>query len=347
MIPTIRTVAERAGVSIATVSRVINGQSSIRPATAERVQKAIAELSFRPNVIGRSLRTAQTRSFGVMIPSLANPVFADAVAGIQEAAKEAAYTTVITNSDYSAEEELVAVHTMLTHQVDGLILTVTQAENNPHLDQLDAEKIPYVLLYNQTQTPGRCAVSVDNVLAAREVAEHFVSLGHRRACMVTGRISASDRAASRCRGFLDGLHAAGVDDVPVVEVDFVNMDVIDVLREQLSSANPPSAFFCSNDALAIAVIGALRKLSIRVPDHVSVIGFDGIAIGELIEPCLTTVEQPSREMGRTAVRHLLDILSGVATKNMIILPHHLRPGATTGPVSDTDPIVLQNPPHHT
>ncbi len=346
MTPTIKTVAEHAGVSIATVSRYINGFGSVRPANVERVRKAIEELNFRPNVIGRSLRTAQTRSFGVMIPSLANPVFAEAMAGIQEGAKEAGYTTVITNTDYSIEEEPVAVHAMLSNQVDGLILTVTQADDNLLLDQLDSEQVPYVLLYNQTDKPGRCAVSVDNVAAAREVAERFLLLGHERVCMVTGRIAASDRAEARRRGFLDGLRSGGIDHASVVEVDFVNMDVTEVLHSLFASPAPPTALFCSNDALAIAVIAALRTLGIRVPRDVSIIGFDGISIGELIEPCLTTVEQPSREMGRTAVQHLLDILSGEATRNMVFLPHRLRTGATTGPVSDTAPVVLQNPKHH-
>ena len=345
MAPTIKIVAERAGVSIATVSRVINDQGSFRPATAERVQKAIAELNFRPNVIGRSLRTARTRSLGVMLPSLANPVFADAMAGIQDVAKEAGYTTIITNTDYSADEELTAIHTMLSNRVDGLILTVTQATGNSLLERLDAEQIPYVLLYNQTDKPGRCAVSVDNVAAAREVAEMFIALGHRRAGMVTGMAAASDRADARRRGFLEGLRGAGVDHSPVIEVDFVHMDVTEKLRNLFAAPSAPSALFCSNDALAIAVISALRTLGIRVPEDVSVIGFDGISIGELIEPCLTTVEQPSREMGRTAVRHLLDILSGEATRDMITLPHRLRPGATTGPVA-AGPAVLQNPRHH-
>ena len=344
MVPTIKNVAKHAGVSTATVSRVINGQGYIRPATAERVRKAIAELNFRPNVIGRSLKTARTRTLGVMIPTLANPVFADAVAGIQDAAKTAGYAIVITATDYCSNSEFASVHTMLSNRVEGLILTVAEAENNSLLDQLDAEGIRYVLLYNQPCSHRRSTITVDNVAAARLAVEQFVALGHRQIGMVTGDPTASDRAAARRSGFIEALRNAGSHDSPIVEVDFMNMELPAELRNLFLAPSAPTALFCSNDALAIAVIGLLRSLGMRVPDDVSIIGFDGISIGELIEPSLATIEQPSREMGRTAVQHLLDRLSGDASQHAVILPHRFRPGGTAGPISHPGPASLQNPP---
>jgi len=335
LVPTIKSVAKRAGVSTATVSRVINEQGYIRPTTAERVRKAIAELNFRPNIIGRSLKTARTRSIGVMIPTLANPVFADAVAGIQDAAKTAGYTIIITATDYCSDSEFASVHTMLSNRVEGLILTVAEAENNRLLDQLDAEGIRYVLLYNQPCSRGRSTITVDNVAAARLAAEQFIAFGHRRIGMITGDPTASDRAAARRSGFIAALGDAGIHDPPIVEVDFMNMALSAELRNLFSAPLAPTAVFCSNDALAIAVIGLLRGLGKKVPNDVSIIGFDGISVGELIEPSLATIEQPSREMGVAAVQHLLDRLSGDASQQAKILPHRLRPGGTAGPVSPT------------
>jgi DNA-binding LacI/PurR family transcriptional regulator len=344
LVSTIKSVAKRAGVSTATVSRVINGHGRVRPATAERVRKSIIELNFRPNIIGRSLKTARTGTLGVMIPTLANPVFADAVAGIQDAARAAGYAIVITATDYCAGYESTSVHTMLSNRVEGLILTVTDAENNGLLDQLDAEGNRYVLLYNQPCSHPRSTVTVDNVAAGRLVAEHLVALGHRRIGMVTGHPTASDRADARRTGFIAGLDDAGLHDPPVVEVDFMDMERSDGLWRLLSAPSAPTALFCSNDALAIAVIGLLRGLGKNVPGDISIIGFDGISIGELIEPSLATIEQPSREMGNTAVRHLLDRLSGDASPQAIILPHRLRPGGTAGPVPHRDLAYLRKSP---
>jgi DNA-binding LacI/PurR family transcriptional regulator len=344
LVPTIKSVAKRAGVSTATVSRVINEHGRVRPATAERVRETIVALNFRPNIIGRSLKTARTGTLGVMIPTLANPVFADAVAGIQDAARAAGYAIVITATDYRSDDEVASVHTMLSNRVEGLILTVAEAENNALLDQLDAEGTRYVLLYNQPCSHPRSTVTVDNIAAGRLVAEHLVALGHRRIGMITGDPTASDRAAARRTGFIAGLRDAGIHDPTVVEVDFMNMERSDALRRLFSTPSAPTALFCSNDALAIAVIGLLRGLDMSVPRNVSIIGFDGISIGELIEPRLATIEQPSREMGETAVRHLLDRLSGDASQQAIILAHRLRPGGTAGPVPHRDFAPLRNLP---
>lgn len=343
---TIRDVARRAGVSTATVSRLINGSGPVGAATAARVRAAIDALDFRLNGVGRSLKTAQTRTLGVVIPSMTNPVFADAVAGIDEAARVAGYGLMFTSTEYDPEREQEAVASLLGNRVDGLILTVADPERSAVLDRLDAAATPYVLTYNQPGPGGRPTVTVDNVAAGRAVAAHLAGLGHARLGMISGPFRASDRAAARRHGFLAGAAAHGLAQPAVREMSFLETDALSVLRPLYAEpGTAPTALFCSNDLLAIAVIGALGRLGLAVPDAVSVVGFDGIAIGTHLHPTLATVVQPSREMGRAATRQLLGRLSGEGTPESVLLPHRLREGESAGQAARPGPAVPQDPRH--
>lgn len=328
--PTIRDVAALAQVSVATVSRVINGHDVTRPATAERVERAIATLGFRPHGIGRSLKTARTRTLGVMMPSLANPVFAEAVTGMETAAKEAGYTLLLAATDYRNENESRAVDTLRSRGIDGLILTVADAAKSPVLDALDADGTPYVLVYNGPACPTRATVTVDNEAAGREVAERLIACGHRRLGMVAGAFATSDRSRARNAGFVAGTAAAGLEPPVLIEIDFSDMRLAGRIAPLFNTARPPTALFCSNDLVAIAVMGALRELGLEVPDDVSVVGFDGIMVGRWIAPSLATIVQPSREMGRRAVAQLLHRLSTNASPEHVILPYRFEEGRSLG-----------------
>lgn len=332
--PTIRDVAALARVSVATVSRVINDKDVIRAETAERVRQAIEELGFRPNRIGRSLKTARSRTLGVLIPSLSNPVFAATLDGIQDASREAGYPLVLTTTNYSSDREQEAVDSMLSQQVDGLLLTVSDADESSTLDGLDAEGIPYVLLYNQPCRPGRAAVTVDNVQAARDITDRLIAAGHQRIGMVLLPARASDRSLRRRQGFLEALAAAGLPPGPLVEGDYQQPDFADRLASAFADpAQAPTALFCSNDMIALATIGALRRIGRSVPEDVSVVGFDGIPVGEWTRPTLATVVQPTRQMGILATRHLLARLQGLAAPELVLLPHTLRDGESLRPLA--------------
>ena len=328
---TIKDVAKRAGVSPSTVSRVVNASESISEPTAQRVQAAIAELGFRPNVFGRKLKSARSWTFGVLLPSLSNPIFGEVVEGIQKAAHSAGYSVLITCSNYHESEEHNAIETMLANRVDGLILTVADADHSTQLDRLDAMNIPYVLLFNQPKGPNRSAVTVDNRAAGRLVAEEFIQLGHRHLGMIAGSFDASDRSRLRFSGFEEGIAEAGLESPALVEVDFVEGRISRAVSKLLDRDNAPTALFCSTDLLALSVIGALRTLCVAVPEEVSVIGFDGISFGRLSHPSLATVVQPSHAMGQSAVQHLLGRLTGGATPSVLVLPTNYRPGTSAGP----------------
>jgi len=336
MSPTIRDVALKAGVSVASVSRLLNGTGRVGAETAARIRQAVEDLGFRPNGLGRSLKSQRSRLIGVMIPSLANPVFADAVAGIETAARAAGFTLLFGVSGYHAEEEVRAVEALLAYRVDGMILTVTDPAGSQALDALEAARVPHVLVYNQP-TPGRApTVTVDNEDAGRAVARHFAGLGHRRLGMITGALGGSDRAAARLRGFLAGAAEAGLPAPAVREVEFETPDPDAALDAMAAGPGGlPTALFCSNDWLAIATIGALARRGLAVPGDVAVTGFDGIAVGAHLTPPLATIVQPSAEMGRQAALRLIAMLGEAEGQaGDLILPFTFRPsGPQAGPAS--------------
>ncbi|WP_084539888.1 substrate-binding domain-containing protein [Azorhizobium doebereinerae] len=332
---TIRTVAERAGCSIATVSRVLNGTARASADVEARVRAAVAALDFRPSEIGRSLKTLRTRTLGVVIPSLTNPVFAGSVAGMEAEARGRGHTLLLTASDYDAAREQDLVATLVAQSVAGLVLTVADPDANPTLDLLDGQGIPYVLVYNEPQRPGRAAVTVDNAAASRALTGAFLAAGHRRILFIAGRFSTSDRSRLRHQGYLAAMAAAGLAAEPVLELDYLADTAAhrSALAGLLGGPERPTGIICSNDLLALSVVAAVREMGLAVPGDISVAGFDGIAIGRLVSPPLATVDQPTRRMGARAVERLFDLMGGDAARTVELLPFELRPGGTLSPVS--------------
>jgi DNA-binding LacI/PurR family transcriptional regulator len=335
VVPTIKEVAARAGVSIATVSRALNGGGATEE-TIERVRAAAAELRFRPNLLGRGLKTAQVRSIGVLVPSLANPVFAGSAGGVEDAARAAGYAAVVASSHYEPSRESAAVDLLLSNRVAGLVLTVADADSSLILDTLDAEGVPYVLLYNQPSAAARACAAVDNVAAARDATQHLIDQGHHRIAMIAGEFRASDRSRLRHQGYRVALEAAGLEPLPLFEIGFEEKGFAQRLELFLRANDPVTAAFCSNDMLALGAISALRTLGRRVPDDVSVIGLDGIDVGTLVSPRLTTIVQPTHEMGAAAFELLLSRLGSHAAPDEPshrILPHVLRNGESVAAIS--------------
>ncbi|MCA1971395.1 MAG: LacI family DNA-binding transcriptional regulator [Caenispirillum sp.] len=328
---TIKDVATTAGVSIATVSRVLNDPERVKPETVALVQAAIAGLRYRPNVNGRRLKTATSQAIGVLLPSIGNPVFADSLAGIEAAAQAAGYTLLLTTSSYDPAREDAAIATLLGNRVDGLILTVADADGSAVVRSLRCEGVPYVLLYNQPHASDIASVSVDNAGAARAITEHLIALGHRRFAMIAGSFASSDRSRLRWSGVGAALAAVGLPAARLVETGFSGSDLPDALTPLLTGPDRPTALVCSNDMLALATMRGCRALGLDVPGDVSVVGFDGIGVGELVQPSLCTVVQPTREMGRQAIDILLGLIEGRESPRSILLPHTIREGESTAP----------------
>lgn len=348
MAATIYDVAKRAGVSVATVSRIANGSGKVSAKTAEKVQIAIQELNFRPNALGRNLSTSKTRTIGIVMPSMSNPVFADVVAGINELARQHDYTLMLTMTEYQQDQEEAVIQSLLSYQPEGIILTVADPQNSIALDMLDQADMPHVLIYNQPSHRTCPTLTVDNEQAGADVAACFIENGHQNLAMISGKLDKSDRAAARWQGFHNHCLAHQIPAPQLVEIDFIDPDmdgIFQILQQQAELANipAPTALFCSNDFLAISVIGALTRAGIRVPEDMAVIGFDGMAISTQLYPSLATVCQPSREMGRAAMQILLSLISGETRTGATILPHSLRLGGSAGSAGKPMPADRTQP----
>lgn len=328
---TIRHVAEAAGVSVATVSRVFNTPEHVRPETREKVLAAAQALQFLPNDLGRQLRGGGTRLVGLLLPTLLNPVFAECAQGIEEQAARAGFRILMTTCNYDQTLELAAVETFLRQRVAGMILTVADAATSPAVEMLEARGAPYVLAFNQT--PVRPSASVDNEQAACEAVSLLLASGHRHVAMLSGELHASDRAIQRHQGYCRAMRQHGLAPLPLLEIDFDSEGLPQEFAPSLKTGpRPVSAVFCGNDRLAMLFMQSVRAAGMRTPQDFSVIGFDGLPVGELFEPALTTVVQPTRELGAVCWRLLAQRLAGERPAS-VVLPHAIRPGGTVLPAT--------------
>jgi len=325
----IQEVARQAGVSVATVSRAFNLPDKVSAETRERVESVARELGYRPNASARTLRTQRSRVLGVVLPTLLNPVFAECLDGIAHAAAELGYAILPVTTDYQISQEERAVDLLLSENVDGMVLVVSNPATSLALHRLRKAGTPYVLAYNR-HADHPC-VSVDSELAVTQLVTRLAGLGHRQIAMVCGQLSASDRAQQRYRGFLQGMQAADL--APrLLEVPFID-DAAAALADLIQGDTRPTALLCSNDLLAIRAIRAVRQAGLRVPEDVSVTGFDGIALGLDLTPMLSTVVQPNARIGATSVELIVQALIGgtlPGSESSQILSHSWRAGESCG-----------------
>lgn len=323
-------IADEAGVSPATVSRVFNRPELVQADTRERVLDIAGRHGFRPNRLGSSLRSGSTRTLGLALPTLSNPVFADCFEGAEMRARQSGYSVMMTATHYDPELEIDAVHRLIDHQLDGIILTVANARASSVLKMLKRHGMSYVLAYNESSVHP-CA-AVDNHAAASDMIRHLAKLGHRHIAFVSGPLNLSDRAKSRLAGARHSATELGLKRVQHVVMPSHTGSDTDTVRDLLQSATRPSALFCSNDLLATAVIASIKELGGSVPDDISVAGFDGIRYGAFMSPSLATIEAPGYEIGKAACHLLLQQIEQRSTGSQQ-LPHRLIAGASVAAVT--------------
>jgi DNA-binding LacI/PurR family transcriptional regulator len=319
---TLEQVAHRAGCSIATASRVLNSNGPVSDEMVRRVRRAAAELRYR--VSGRLPTTARRRPvIGVLIPSITNPVFAASLSGIQNRMLLAGHSVLIAQSNYDPAQEVDAVASLLQERPTGLILTVCDPEKSL---ALSAALPPTVLLGNMPTVRFAAAVATNNFLAGKELTEHLLLSGHRRILFISGHFGSSDRARLRYHGYIRAMEEAGLQPFDALQIPFI--DSYDQLDLNAMSTFQPTAIIASNDLLAIGVMGSLRRMGLSIPRDVSVAGFDGIAIGRMMDPPLTTVEIPDATMGGVAASLLLDMAENAAAPRHVTTAFRLRCGGT-------------------
>ena len=303
---TIKDVAKIAGVSTATVSRVINSPDQVKPGTRERVNRAMAICRYQYNALARGFVTKKTSTIGLIMPTISNPVFAESTRGIQDVAGLEGFHVILGNSYYDGDKEAKLIEVLRERQVEGLIITGTNMKADI-LKRLLADGFPFVMLYSTVRRGPMSAVGVDNYLGGYLATEHLMGLGHRRIAMLAGSFTISDRSFHRWHGYKKCLKDGGISYTPDLlrQTAFGLDNVKTCVQDLLAIPDPPTAVFCSNDMVALSAVEGARETGLRVPEDLSVIGFDDMPLSSYVYPRLTTIAQPAYRMGRRAAEILL------------------------------------------
>jgi len=306
---TIRDVATRAGVSVATVSRVVNrSPHRVSPATQRRVLSAVRQLGYRVNIIAQGLKKRSTRTVALIVPDISNPFFPAIARGIEDAARERGYAVLLCNTYEDLARERAYLELLRKRMIDGVIFA-TVGSNTAHLRALRRERLPVVLVARDVVGLRIDAVLVDNYHGEFEATSHLIGLGHRRIAHICGPATLHV-VAERRRGYLRALEAAGVPgaDAIVLEGDFTAEGGRQAIRTLLERGVRFTAVAAANDLMAIGAMEALRHAGRLVPEDVAVVGFDDITFASLVSPPLTTVAQPKYRMGQMAMARLLELM---------------------------------------
>ena len=338
---TIKDVARRAGVSIATVSRVLNGSSLVSEGSARRVRSAAKRLDYWPDINARALTTKRSHAIGVLLPDLFGEFFSEVIRGIDHAAREAKLQ-ILVSSSHASMHELVGASQAMRGRIDGLIAMVPDDGSSPQIRQV-IRRFPVVLLNPRQKAAGCSSVSIANYDGARAMVEHLLRLGHRRIAILRGPQGNAD-ADERLRGYREALRAAGVAPDRRLELqgDFTENAGFTCCACLLGLEPRPTAIFAANDYMAIGLLRALRDQGVDVPGAMAVTGFDDIAFARYLEPPLTTVHVDAYALGEHATRSLLGFIHepGPATCTHFVLPTRLVVRASCGSrhVVEPDPV---------
>lgn len=316
MSTTIYDVAKKAGVSIATVSRVLNNSSAVSERTRQQVKKAIEDLNYTPNVIASALTKKSTLTLGLLIPDISNPFFSELSRGVEDASNDFGFNTVMCNTDYSSEKEATYISLLRQKSVDGFIIS-TAHYNDQNVISLLKENVPLVLLGRDIEDSEGYPVDVvgsDNVKGGYIATKHLIELGHEKiACLLGPRQIKVN--LEREFGYIKAMEEAKLKVYHEIvgygdfKLEFGYKKTLKILKGHIK----PTAFFAANDLTALGVIRALKTLDISVPKNVSVVGYDNTILAEMTDPPLTTVNQQMRKMGYLATELLIKKIKGERT----------------------------------
>lgn len=317
---TIREVAERAGVSVATASNVVNGNRPVGKARRARVLAAIKELDYHPNEVARSLKVKQTKMLGMVLPDITNPFFSDLIRGAEDAALERGYLLLTANTDEQVEREKRFVAALRSRRVDGILLAATASKSETHLTSVLAAGVPIVCLDRMAPGLAADAVLVDNVRGTQDCVRHLIRLGHSKIAIITGSLELQI-AQERLSGYRAALEEAGIDypgDL-VMEGDFREEAGYRLGKELLFRRERPSAIFACNGVMALGLLIAVDELGVRCPGEIALATFDDLPFAHSFHPHLTAVAQPANSIGYQGANLLIDRVEGKRTGEPITI----------------------------
>jgi LacI family transcriptional regulator, repressor for deo operon, udp, cdd, tsx, nupC, and nupG len=301
-------VAKLANVSTATVSRVLSNSGNVKKETAEKVLEAIQKLNYQPNMLARQLRKLETKTVLVVVPDITNTFFSKVLRGIEHVAIENGYQVLLGDTGNNIERERGYLNILRQKKADGMILLTARLE--PHLLEEIASEFPVVLACEYLEGSTIPTVSIDNISSARKATEHLIYLGHRRIGFISGPLNVI-LSRDRLKGFRQAMaqHGIPVESYLIQEGDFSFESGYNMMMKFLALDQPPTAVFAANDEMAIGAIKAIKSKGLRVPDDISIVGFDDIQFASIYEPALTTISQPMFEIGKKAMELLIKLIN--------------------------------------
>lgn len=321
----IKDISRKAGVAISTVSNVINNNKYVSDRIKEKVNSAIKELGYRPNIIARGLRTKSTRTIGVLLPDIAQPFFGQVLRGIEEVARHRNYTMIIGCTFYDIAEEEWQMNSMLDQLIDGIIFFCGY-DAYEHIKMVHDSNIPVVVLDREIKDKKIPSVLVDNFSAMKNAVQYLCDRGHKKIGYITFPFEQQTTVRKRYEGYCSGLKKNGIK----YNTDYIIIDsqirldemkgAYSVLKQKVEEAKIPSAFITIADFLAIGAIKALKEMGFSVPEDISMMGYNDEVICAFSDPALTTIKQPKRLMGETAANLLIDIIEHkkIENKNIVL-----------------------------
>jgi DNA-binding LacI/PurR family transcriptional regulator len=336
-------VARAAGVHPSTVSRVLNDsdRAAVRPETRERIQAAARQLRYRPNVLARGLKTAATATFGMLVPSLRNPVYSEIVRGAVAEAAARGYVMLLAEDDSTVTEQ--AWDRLVEEgRIDG-ILVASAAPGNPILELVSGSRVPYVFVNRRVPGSGR-NVFMREADASRLAAEHLIALGHTALAQIAGPLGL-DTAGRRAAGFSDAVVSAGLGLPVLVEAPFDERGAFAAMGRLLAARTPPTGVWVSNLNQAIGALACLRRGGVRVPGDVSLITYGDDPLAEFLEVPLTAIRMPLGELGRTAIAELAAQIEGRAPRDLEVMtaPELIERSSTAAPPHLAPPHLAPPP----
>jgi len=320
---TIQDVAKAAGVSVATVSRVLNKSKSVSAETRELVLDTIKKLNYQPNLLGRNLRRTETRLILILLPSISNPFYATLVKGAEDVAHKNGYNVMLCNTDSDINRERTYLELLKNRLADGLIFM------SPEIDKDELTSIsknfPVVQCCEYKEGADVPRIAIDNLAAAYKAVKHLVGLGHRRIGMISG---GNEYVSTKQRelGYRNALEDSGIDfdSTLIKHGNYGFRSGLRAANQLLSMSNRPTAIFAISDSMAVGAIRAAKENGLKVPGDLAVVGFDDISFASMCEPPLTTISQPKYDLGCAAMELLLWQIQGKHVEtNEIILEHEL------------------------
>lgn len=310
MNPTIKDVAKKANVSTATVSRILNGLPGYSDETRQKVQKVIEELGYQPNAIARGLVNKRTKTLGVLLPNVSSMFASEILNGIEDTAHESDYSVIVCNTDSNGVRTLKYLQVLNEKRVDGIIFTSEELKED-YYKAMKEMNVPIVLVSTASDLYPLPYVKVNDMRAAYSATEYLIKNGHKKIAMISGRREDPIAGVPRVNGFKKALEDYGIpfeQNRITYGIDFGFKTGIMCMEELLKNAPDSTAIFAASDEIAIGAISVANKYNVKIPDQLSIIGYDNLKIAEMSVPPLTTVGQPLYEIGQTSANLLINMI---------------------------------------